>query len=135
MWTRRSPPRDRDSLSRLTDAVLWLIALLLYGKLAMTHTDGSAPHPNPWRIWLDAGVLWLILLALFGANAFLAFVPLGEWNAAVHMSVAGAMIALLVLFFMDFRKYTALLRLAAGAGIFWLLFMFALTGADYFTRF
>lgn len=135
MVRRRSPPRDRGPFSRLTDLVLWLIALLLYGRLVMTHTDRPFPPANVLRIWLNAGALWLILLAFFGANAFLAFVPLGEWNVVVHMSIAGTMIALLVLFFMDFRKYTALLRLAAFAGVFWLLFMFALTGADYFTRF
>jgi cytochrome c oxidase subunit IV len=131
----RPSSRGRGMLSRLVDRILWLVLLLLYGRLVMTQTDHSSPRASVLRIWLEAGLLWLILLALFGANAYLAFVPFGLWNVVVHMSIAGVMIALLVLIFMDFRKYTALLRLAACAGVFWLLFMFALTGADYFTRF
>ena len=135
--TRRdcSPSRARGPLAWLVEGVLWLILWLLYGRLVMTHTDLPSQRDSSLRIWLQAGLLWLILLVLFGINAFLAFVPFGAANAAVHLSFAGVMIALLVLFFMDFRKYTALLRLAACASIFWLLFMFALTGADYFTRF
>jgi len=131
----RSSPLRPGLFNWLISAVLWLALFLLYGRLVMTYTDRSSPRANALRLWLQAGVLWLILLVLFGANAFLAFIPLGAANAAIHMSIAGVMIALLVLFFMDFRKYTALLRLTACAGIFWLLFMFALTGADYFTRF
>lgn len=130
-----SPPRPHNLPRRLIDGALWFIAMLLLGRLIMTDTDQSQPRHSGLRIWLNAGILWLILLALFGANAFLAFVHLGAANATIHMSVAGIMIALLVLFFMDFRRYTALLKLAACAGVLWLLFMFALTGADYFTRF
>jgi caa(3)-type oxidase subunit IV len=44
------------------------------------------------------------------------------------------MTVLLVVYFMDFKSSTALLRMAALSGVFWLLFMFVLTACDYFTR-
>ena len=98
-----------------------------------SHQD-PADRATRWHLWRDAGVLWLALLALFALNVFLAFVPFGAGNVAIHMSVAAIMIVLLVVFFMDFKSYTPLLRLAAVAGLFWLLFMFVLTATDYLTR-
>jgi hypothetical protein len=35
---------------------------------------------------------------------------------------------------MDLRRSSTLLHLFAGAGLFWSIFMFALTFADYVTR-
>jgi cytochrome c oxidase subunit IV len=96
--------------------------------------SSSQGRESLWRLWLDAGVVWLGLLALFALNVFLAFLTLGSANVAVHMSIAIVMIVILVLFFMDFKEYTALLRLAAVAGVFWLVFMFVLTASDYLTR-
>ena len=100
----------------------------------MSSTPSSSQKPSRGRLWLEAGWLWFLLLALFAVNVFLSYVPLGGFNVPVHMSVAGIMIVLLVVFFMDFKSYTALLRFAALAGVFWLVFMFVLTGVDYFTR-
>ena len=141
-------PRPRTWLKA---AAGWLILLLLFKWFGrhgpaegashlhngtdMTPTDSLSPRPDGRRIWLNAGIIWLILLALFGINTFLAFIPLGRADTAVHMSFAVVMILLLLLFFMDFRKYTALLKLTACGGLFWLLLMFVLTAADYATRF
>lgn len=97
-------------------------------------TSAPASNKSRARLWLESGALWLVLLVMFAANASLAYVPLGDMNAAVHMSIAAVMIVLLALFFMDFKSYSPLLRLAALAGLFWLIFMFALTAADYVTR-
>lgn len=100
----------------------------------MSTNEASHPKPTHRQIWLGAAWLWLVLLAMFALNVALAFVHFSGLNVVVHMSIAGVMIILLVLFFMDFKSYTALLRFAALAGLFWLVFMFVLTGADYFTR-
>jgi cytochrome c oxidase subunit IV len=98
----------------------------------MTSTRTS--NKTRTRLWLETGALWLVLLVMFAVNFFLAYVPLGEMNIPAHMSIAGAMIVLLVLFFMDFKSYSPLLRMTALAGLFWLIFMFSLTAADYITR-
>jgi caa(3)-type oxidase subunit IV len=90
--------------------------------------------PSALRLWRDAAIVWLVLCLLFALNVGLAFVPLGAGNVAVHLAVAAVMIVLLVAFFMDFKSYSPLLRLAAVAGGFWLLFMFVLTASDYLTR-
>ncbi len=100
----------------------------------MSERNSSRRHPSALRLWLSTGLIWLCLLALFALNVFLAYLHFGAANVAVHMSIAIVMIALLVLFFMDFKDYTPLLRLSAIAGIFWLVFMFVLTASDYMTR-
>jgi cytochrome c oxidase subunit 4 len=100
----------------------------------MSEQNSSPQHTNLLSLWVNAGLVWLGLLALFALNVFLAYIPIASVNVAVHMPIAMIMVVILVLFFMDFKDYTALLRLAAIAGVFWLLFMFVLTANDYFTR-
>ncbi len=100
----------------------------------MTERKRDDRKPSPLRLWLEAGIVWLGLFALLAVNVFLSFVPFGAESVPVHMTVSFAMIVLLVVFFMDFKAYTALLRLTALSGVFWLVFMFVLTAADYFTR-
>lgn len=100
----------------------------------MTSPESPTPRTSGIRIWLEAGLLWIVLLVLFGANAYLAYIPVRQFNIEVHISFAIAMIVLVVVFFMEFWRFTALLRMTVLAGVFWLLFMFAITGADYFTR-
>jgi cytochrome c oxidase subunit IV len=100
----------------------------------MTAQDRNERKPSPLRLWLEAGIVWLCLFALLAINVFLSFVPFGAESVPVHMTVSFAMVVLLVVFFMDFKAYSALLRLTTLAGVFWLVFMFVLTAADYFTR-
>ncbi len=45
------------------------------------------------------------------------------------------MIVLLVTFLMDLQNATVIVRLIAGAGLFWLIFMFSLTFNDYLSRY
>jgi cytochrome c oxidase subunit IV len=101
----------------------------------MSSEQTSRPHKSRIRIWMETGVLWAVLLVLFAFNASLSYLQIGAFSVAVHLSIALVMIVLLVVFFMDFREYSALLCLAAVAGVFWLTFMFVFTGADYLTRF
>ena len=100
----------------------------------MSSQDQQQQKPSPLRIWRDAGLIWLGLVALLTVNVFLSYVPFGSDSVPVHMTVSFAMIVLLVVFFMDFKAYTALLRLTVLSGVFWLTFMFVLTACDYFTR-
>jgi cytochrome c oxidase subunit IV len=87
-----------------------------------------------WQLWKGPGIVWSIMLALLAASTASAYVPLGAANTALNLLIAAVMVLLLVLFLMDLRRSSTLLHLLAGAGLFWTLFMFALTFADYATR-
>ena len=86
------------------------------------------------HLWLGPGMVWLGLLALFAVTSGSAYLPLGVFNIAVNLFIAAVMIVLLAIFLMDLRRSSALLRLLAGAGLFWSIFMFALTFTDYLSR-
>jgi caa(3)-type oxidase subunit IV len=79
-------------------------------------------------------MVWLALLMLLAATVGSAYIPLGIYNSVINMTIAGIKVALVAVFFMKLKSSSPLLRFAAGAGIFWLIFMFALTGSDYLTR-
>lgn len=80
-------------------------------------------------------IVWLILLALLGGNIALAYVGLGIAAPAVHVVVAVAMAALVLVIFMELDRGASLFWVFAGAGFFWLAILFALTAADYLTRY
>ncbi len=74
------------------------------------------------------------LVLLFGANLGLSFAALGRFNLVANLLIAAAMVALIALFFMELIRSSAIHRLAAVVGIFWLMFFFVLGFADYLTR-
>jgi len=86
------------------------------------------------HLWLMPVLIWLALLVLLATTVTTAFVPLGPLNGIISMSVAATKAALVVLFFMNIRSSSPLLRLASAAGLFWLILMFVLTAGDYLTR-
>jgi cytochrome c oxidase subunit 4 len=63
-----------------------------------------------------------------------AYVHLGALNNVINFSIAAIKAALVAIFFMNLKNASPLLRLAAIAGLLWLVFMFALTAGDYLTR-
>ena len=79
--------------------------------------------------------VWLALLLLLGANTALAFVELGSLGPVVHVAVAASMAALVLVVFMELDRGVSLFWVFAGAGFFWLAILFALTAADYLTRY
>jgi cytochrome c oxidase subunit 4 len=90
--------------------------------------------PNALRIWIGPGVVWLALMLLLAATVSSAYVPLGALNSIVNMAIAAAKVALVMLFFMQIKSSSAMIRLAAFAALFWLVLMFSLTASDYLTR-
>ncbi|MCG5239722.1 cytochrome C oxidase subunit IV family protein [Azospirillum doebereinerae] len=78
--------------------------------------------------------VWLLLLALLGATFGLSFLPWGAWGNAASLGIAAAKAALIVTVFMRLGASQPLVRLAAGAGLFWLTILMALTLADVLTR-
>lgn len=80
-----------------------------------------------WRCWLAL----IILLALTTGSAF---IPLGTANLFVSLGIALIKALIVLLFFMELKASSALVRVFAAAGFFWLMIMIALTSADYTHR-
>jgi len=91
-------------------------------------------EPQAWWLWKGPAVVWLVLLVLFGLSLGTAYLPLGNGNVAANLAIAAVMIALLAAFLMDLRSAQAIIRITAGAGLFWLILMFSLTFNDYLSR-
>lgn len=86
---------------------------------------------------MSAGTIWrcwLALILLLAATTASAFVPLGNFNLPVSLTIAVIKALIVLLFFMELRASRGLVRAFAAAGFFWLLIMITLTGADYWHR-
>jgi cytochrome c oxidase subunit IV len=94
----------------------------------------NARRTRSRRLWKEPALTWAGLILLFSANTASAYLPLGALNVTLNLLISATMILLLVMFLMDLRRSSTLLHLFAGAGLFWTIFMFALTFADYATR-
>ena len=86
------------------------------------------------KLWRKASLIWLALMLLLGLTVGSAYIPLGALNGAINYGVAVTKAALVVVFFMHLDRSRALIRLAAMAGVFWLVFLFSLSFGDYLTR-
>lgn len=80
-------------------------------------------------------IVWLVLAALLAGNTALAFAGLGVIAPVVHVGVAAAMAVIVLVVFMELDRGASLFWVFAGAGFFWLAILFALTAADYLTRY
>jgi len=89
---------------------------------------------NVRQLWIRNGSILVVELVLLAISIWAAFIPMNGYNTAANLTIAGVMALIGLLFFMDLIHDTTLLRLAAAAGFFWLIIMFPLTFADYFTR-
>lgn len=74
------------------------------------------------------------LMALLGLTVAVSLLDLGAWGVVVAVTIAFAKALVIVLYFMHVRYSSRLTMLFAGAGLFWLLVLFALTFSDYATR-
>jgi cytochrome c oxidase subunit 4 len=86
---------------------------------------------------MTAGTIWrcwLALIILLSLTTALAFAPLGTATLFVSLTIAVTKALIVLLFFMELKASTALVRVFAAAGFFWLLIMIALTTADYTHR-
>jgi cytochrome c oxidase subunit 4 len=81
-----------------------------------------------WKVFV---ALWLLLALTW----VIGYVDLGPFNLIVALTIAIAKALLVMMFFMHIKGSSRLLRLAASAGILWLLILIALTFADYRTRY
>lgn len=77
---------------------------------------------------------WLSLLMLLLLTLGTAYIPLGAVNVALNLGISVLKTLLVMIVFMHLAASPPLIRLAAGAGFFWLSLLLALSLSDYLTR-
>ena len=75
------------------------------------------------------------LLALLALTATCAWLPLGAGNLPLALALGSAKTLLVAFFFMELKKETTLIRLAACVGLVWLMILLMLALTDYLSRF
>jgi cytochrome c oxidase subunit IV len=96
--------------------------------------NAAATTANAWTLWRRLLPVWGALLGLLAVTFACAYAPLGAFNVVVALAVAAIKATLVGFIFMGLARSGALLRLAAAAGFFWLVILFALTFSDYLGR-
>jgi cytochrome c oxidase subunit 4 len=92
----------------------------------------SAQHVVPIKVY---AAVFAALLVLTLTTTGVAFIDLGgQMNAVVALLIAAGKALLVVLYFMHLRYSRPLSWVFAGAGLFWLAIMLALTLSDILTR-
>jgi cytochrome c oxidase subunit 4 len=77
---------------------------------------------------------WIALLVLLVLTLGLSFVPLGSMNIVFALTIGAVKGLIVALIFMKLARGPSLRWVFAGAGLFWLLFMFGLIMTDYASR-
>jgi cytochrome c oxidase subunit IV len=85
-------------------------------------------------VWVGPAAIWLGLLLLLATTVGAAYAPLGAFGMAANLLIAGLCVGLIAILFMGLARSSVLVRLASGAGILWLLFLFLLSAGDYLSR-
>lgn len=83
---------------------------------------------------LAAVIAWLVLLLLVGVSLLSAYLHLGVLGLIVQFGVAASQAAIVFVLFMRLKSQPSLHWLFAGAGFFWLVFLYGLSLTDYATR-
>ena len=84
-------------------------------------------------IWAPLGI-WAGLMALLTLTIVYAYLPGLPLKTEAALAIGAAKALLIAMFFMQLRNAAALVRLAAGAGLVWLAFLYLFTFADVATR-
>lgn len=78
--------------------------------------------------------VWCGLMLLLAATIGYAYLPGAPLKIVSGLLVATAKGALIAAIFMELRKSSGLVRIAAVAGLAWLSLLFLFSFADFFTR-
>jgi cytochrome c oxidase subunit 4 len=102
-----------------------------HGHDHAAHGEEGGHHvvPIPLYIAVFAALMVLLVLTLVAA-----YFDLGEWNVVIAVTIAVVKALLIVLFFMHVRWSTALVRVFAGAALFWLTILTIFILQDYLSR-
>ena len=86
------------------------------------------------RVLVVPLLVWVGLMLLLGATFGYAYIPGAPLKFLSGLVIAAAKVALIAAIFMQLTKASALVRLAAVAGIAWLSLLFLFSFADFLTR-
>ncbi len=78
--------------------------------------------------------IWAALMGLLALTIGYAFMPGLPFKTEAGLAIAIAKALLIAILFMQLRRATGIVRLAAIAGVVWASFLFLLTFADLLTR-
>jgi len=78
--------------------------------------------------------VWAALLLLLGVTVGYAYWPRAPLKTEVSIAIAIAKALLIAILFMQLRRATWLVRLAAIAGVTWVSFLYLIAFSDYLTR-
>lgn len=87
-----------------------------------------------WRPPFTLLGAWLALLALLALTVTLSFVPLGNFNSGIALTIAATKTVIVAAVFMELRHRGARTYIFAGAGLFWLGILLWLGMMDFLTR-
>ena len=79
-------------------------------------------------------LVWAALMVLLGATLGYAYLPHAPGKIVSGLVVAAAKAGLIGIVFMQLGKASAIVRLAAVAGLAWLSLLFLFSFADFLTR-
>lgn len=99
-----------------------------------THHANGHSHAHPT---ISPATYLLVLVALVigtVVTVWTASMDLGAFNTPVALAIAIGKAALIILYFMHIRYSTWLTRTVVIGSFFFLIVLFGLTFADYFTR-
>ena len=91
-------------------------------------------NTRTYAIWRRNILVWLALLLLLMLTFGVAHFSLGVGNVVAGLAIATIKAGLVVMIFMGLRSAKTLIKLVSAAGVFWLIFMFALTLSDVLAR-
>jgi cytochrome c oxidase subunit IV len=107
----------------------------LLDRMTHEHVEDVGSHGEhhivPVSVYLKVFAALMVLLVL---TLVAAYFDLGSWNIMIAMTIAVLKAGLVVLYFMHVRYSSHLVKFFAGATFFWLIILFSLTLADYFSR-
>jgi cytochrome c oxidase subunit 4 len=98
---------------------------------ASSNADPHAGHHVPMSTF---NIIIILLMVLLVVTVAAAFVPLGELNMIVAMTIACIKALLVILFFMHVKYSSRLTKVFVAASFLWLAILFALTFPDYISR-
>ena len=84
-------------------------------------------------IW-EPLAIWASLLALLAATIAYAYWPGAPAKLGVSLTIGVTKATVIALLFMQLRRATGIVRLAALAGVIWASFLYLFAFADYLTR-
>ena len=100
------------------------------------HEDGAEHHIVPLKTYytIFAALMVLLMITVAAADLDMAKYGLPWMNIIIALAIAVAKAVLIVLYFMHVKYSSNLVKIFAVTAYFFLIIMFGMTYADYFSR-